>query len=98
MRIEEDFTWREVGNRVREWRLAAGMSQSRLAEQTGLTQAGIAAVESGEHDPRLTTLKSIAQALGRSTRELICGDRPDPTPAVARIRVRRLGAATHRLT
>ena len=61
------------------------MSQAMLAIKTGLTQPGIAAVESGSHDPRLSTLQAIAQALGRSTRELVCGYRDKPAPAIGKL-------------
>jgi transcriptional regulator with XRE-family HTH domain len=97
--LKGDFTWREVGDRVRAWRLAAGMSQAVLAIKTGLTQPGIAAVESGSHDPRLSTLQAIARALGRSTRELICGYRGKRTPAMGKlIPMRRIITVDHRRT
>jgi DNA-binding XRE family transcriptional regulator len=92
MREARDFTWEEVGARLRRWRLAAGISQSELASKAGLTQAGLATVEAGGHDPRLTTLRRLARALGRSTRELICGRPEPPAPVVGGIqqRVRRV--------
>jgi transcriptional regulator with XRE-family HTH domain len=98
MSVQKDFTWSEVGNRVRNWRRAAGLTQSELAAEAGLTQAGVAVVEGGAHDPRLATLQRIAQVLGRSTRELICGDQCKPALKVGRIqwRVRRLVESNHR--
>ena len=97
MRVERDFSWEEVGDRIRSWRRAAGLTQSELAVRTRLTQAGIAAVEGGSHEPRLVTLRKIAQVLRRSTRELICGDPPKPAGAVSgmQVRVRRVVESDH---
>jgi transcriptional regulator with XRE-family HTH domain len=73
---------------VREWRLAAGLSQRELAARTKMTQPAIAAVEGGAHDPRLTTLRKIAGALGRSCRQLICGAQAPAPPRVSRVQAR----------
>ena len=98
MRTQQDFTWREVGDRVRAWRLAAGLTQCKLAAKAGLTQAGLATVERGSHEPRLLTLQRIARALGRSARELISGHPGIPAPKVARLqrRVRRIVESQNR--
>lgn len=49
--------------RVKEIRVERGLSQSKLAEKTGLGQATISLLESGHHDPNLGTLNKIAAAL-----------------------------------
>lgn len=92
MGVPREFTWQEVGDRVRRWRLAAGLTQRTLAAKTGLTQAGLAVVEGGMHEPRLSTLRKIGDALGRSTRELICGEQAEPAAKVGRMerRVRQV--------
>ncbi|MGC2607274.1 MAG: helix-turn-helix transcriptional regulator [Silvibacterium sp.] len=89
--MERDFTWRELGERIRQRRSAANMSQQALADVAGLTQNAIFRLEAGETNPQLTTLQSIAHALGCSVRELLCG-LPDIEPRmVGRLgRVRRL--------
>lgn len=42
------------------------LSQRELAERTGITQADISRMESGEANPTLDTLKRIAEGLGMS--------------------------------
>jgi transcriptional regulator with XRE-family HTH domain len=86
--MQKDFNWEEVGSRVRRWRLDAGLTQRQLAALAGLTQPGLAAIERGGNDPRLSTLNRIAQALGRSTRELVCGEQARPSEKVSKVQNR----------
>jgi transcriptional regulator with XRE-family HTH domain len=44
-------------------RKALGITQSQLAEKSGTTQQQIARIENGVVDPRLSTLRRIANAL-----------------------------------
>jgi len=74
MENDQDFSWQELGHRVRDWRMRAGMSQKQLAEAAALTPAGLFRIEAGNTNPQLETLRRIAAALGRSVRELFCGD------------------------
>lgn len=52
-----------LGMRVRELRLAAGLSQSALARLVGTSQPNIARLEAGGGMPKLETLDRIATAL-----------------------------------
>lgn len=54
----------EVGERVREAREAAGLSQRDLAARMGTSQAAIARLEAGGVGATLTTLQRVAAALG----------------------------------
>lgn len=47
-------------------REASGVTQSELANRAGTSRATIAQIESGQGDPRLSTLGGIADALGVS--------------------------------
>ena len=76
-----DFTWREVGERVRNRRVALHVSQDALAVAAGLTQNGVFKVEAGETNPQLSTLQGIARALDCSVRDLIVGI-PEGDPAL----------------
>jgi len=60
-----------VGKRVRQERLLAGISQSELADVTGIHRPNIARIESGKHTPALPTLQRVADALGVSVTSLI---------------------------
>lgn len=48
---------------LRELRLAAGLSQSQLAELTETSQPRIARLEAGREEPGLSTLRKLARAL-----------------------------------
>jgi ribosome-binding protein aMBF1 (putative translation factor) len=54
----------EVGDRVREAREAAGLSQRELARRMGTSQAAVDRLEAGGVGATLTTLQRVASALG----------------------------------
>ena len=53
----------DVGHRIREIRAAQGLSLEQLARLTGISAPALSLIETGKRDPRLTTLKRIADAL-----------------------------------
>lgn len=53
-----------VGERVREAREAAGLTQRDLAARMGTSQAAVARLEAGGTGATLTTLHRVATALG----------------------------------
>lgn len=54
-----------LGAQLRRHRVAAALTQERLAEKAGISPAGVAALESGRRrSPRLTTVSLLADALG----------------------------------
>ncbi|MFD7994562.1 helix-turn-helix domain-containing protein [Streptomyces mexicanus] len=55
---------RRVGDRLREQRRAAGLSQQALAERVGLDKQAISKIENAHQSPRLDTLWRLAGALG----------------------------------
>ncbi|MFW9908135.1 MAG: CBS domain-containing protein [Candidatus Thorarchaeota archaeon] len=58
---------------LRRLRLEAGVSQSDLADEIGVSQAYIARVEKGTLDPKLSIVESIIRYLG-GTRGTVCSD------------------------
>ncbi|MCB0998195.1 MAG: AAA family ATPase [Acidimicrobiales bacterium] len=53
------------GASLRRLRIAAGLTQERLAERSGISAAGVAALEAGRRNsPRLTTVGLLCDALG----------------------------------
>ncbi|MGE8461618.1 MAG: helix-turn-helix domain-containing protein [Pseudomonas capeferrum] len=60
-----------VSLNVRRLRNAAGMSQSALAERSGVSRRMLVAIEAGEKNVSLTTLDLIAEALGVAFSTLI---------------------------
>ena len=66
-----------VGFRVRERRLAAGLTQAQLAAKCGLHRTFVGSVERGERNVALLSLRRIATALRVTPAELLA----DPGPA-----------------
>jgi len=64
-----------IAKKIIHYRKLKGITQEALSELTGLNVRTIQRIESGEVDPRLYTLKSIAEALSVSLEELL----PEPT-------------------
>lgn len=59
------------GQVVRELREEAGLSQERLSYLAKLSRNHVGQVERGENSPTLDAVATLADALGRPTRELI---------------------------
>ncbi len=53
----------DVGYRIRETRAAQGLRLEQMARLTGISAPALSLIETGKRDPRLTTLKRIADAL-----------------------------------
>ena len=64
-----------IGDRIREMRLAAGMSQNKLAEALYLDKCTISAYETGKIDIKSSILKELAVALCCSASYLLEGDK-----------------------
>jgi transcriptional regulator with XRE-family HTH domain len=73
-----DFSWHEVGERIRDMRLARGISQAQLAKAAKLSAPGLFAIEKGGSNPQLSSLQSIVKVLGCSVRTLITGQQEEP--------------------
>jgi len=52
-----------TGNLIRNLRKEAGLTQRKLAELAGVSQAHIAKIEQGKVDPRLSTINKIMEVL-----------------------------------
>jgi transcriptional regulator with XRE-family HTH domain len=87
-----DFSWVEIGRRIRDWRLARGWSQQQLANAAGMSQSGIVHLEKGDTNPQLDTLREISAALGKTLRELMLGSIPElgNTPSALQQRIYRI--------
>lgn len=62
---------RHFGNRLREARLAAGLSQSELEELSGIPKARLSRYENGHVEPSIQTLARLARALNVSEASLL---------------------------
>jgi transcriptional regulator with XRE-family HTH domain len=64
--------------RLREVRERKLLTQQELADRSGLTQTTISAIEVGKHEPRISTIRRLAAALGVEPEELVVGQEPAP--------------------
>ena len=53
-----------IVNRVKQYRKAARMTQSQLAERAGISRQTISDIETGKHDPTISVALLLARALG----------------------------------
>ena len=62
------------GNRIRQLRKAAGLTQEQLADRTGFAQDRISNYENGRRPLRLAEMRVIARELGCSPADLLADD------------------------
>lgn len=60
-----------IAKNLRHRRVASRFSKVQLAERTGLSRQIIYLMERGTHEPKIGTLKSLADALECSVEDLI---------------------------
>jgi transcriptional regulator with XRE-family HTH domain len=53
----------KVAARVKQLRERRGLTQEALAARAGISRAYLARIETGRHEPTLTTLERLAKAL-----------------------------------
>ena len=63
-----------IGERLRKQRTRRALTQAELAERSGVTTATVARIERDEIEPRMTTLRKLAEALGVEPAELVGND------------------------
>lgn len=63
----------EFGQRIRQMRLAMGLSQEQLAEATGLHRTYVGSLERGERNVALLNILALAKGLKTDPGELVRG-------------------------
>ncbi len=66
---------KHFGNRLREARLDAGLSQSELEDLSGIPKARLSRYENGHVEPSIQTLARLARALNVSEASLLSDQR-----------------------
>ncbi len=66
---------RQFAFRLREVRLAQGLSQEALADRADLHRTYVGSVERGERNVSLVNVERLAKALNLTVCELLCGAR-----------------------
>jgi transcriptional regulator with XRE-family HTH domain len=57
--------WQDaLGGQLRRYRQQRQLSQRGLARELGLPHSTVTRLEAGEHEPRVSTLRRIAEVLG----------------------------------
>lgn len=64
---------KRFADRLREARVARGMTQEQLGFALGITKSSVSAWENGRETPSFRLLPVLRRELGRSLDELICG-------------------------
>jgi len=62
---------KKVGSRIRQLRLQQGWSQDVFADISGIHRAQVGAIERGEMNVTLKTLKTVADALKVKVKDLV---------------------------
>ncbi|MGC5584035.1 helix-turn-helix domain-containing protein [Ornithinimicrobium sp. W1679] len=71
-----------LGRRVRHHRREAGLTLAALAERTGLSASALSLIENGRREARVSTLTTLARALGVQTDQLLAGAPPSRRAAL----------------
>lgn len=61
----------EIGKRIKNYRLKAGLSQAGLAEIAGIQPNTLARLERGEHRISNTTIEKLAKALNVTATDIL---------------------------
>ncbi|MGW3321175.1 helix-turn-helix transcriptional regulator [Streptomyces virginiae] len=61
----------ELGNRIRDARLQADLTQEKLAELAGVDRTTVQNAESGKVDPKFSLLLRLARAMHLPARDLM---------------------------
>ena len=69
--------------KLREWRLAKVMTQAELSRLSGVTEATISRIESGQHEARISTVRKLAAALEIEPQALVVGPSGEQGKAAA---------------
>lgn len=62
---------KKLGENLKEIRLEKGVTQTSVAKALGVDRSFVSNIENGKTNPTLSTITSIAKALGVSTKELL---------------------------
>jgi len=63
-----------IGERIRQMRTAAGMTQQQVASAAGIGRVTLVRLERGAQSPRYQTLVAVSQALGQPLAELLLAE------------------------
>jgi transcriptional regulator with XRE-family HTH domain len=86
---------RPFGETVLVWRLTRGMTQAQLAHAARIPRPNLSAIERGDREVTLRTLRSLALALDVRPGALVDGEMPAAgAPPLTRTQMERIAQAT----
>ena len=62
---------KKLGENLKKIRTNKNITQTELAEKLGVDKSFVSNLENGKNNPTLSTIASLAQALGVTTKEII---------------------------
>lgn len=68
--MDREVLLKKTADRIRNFRIAKGLTQEALAHRIGRDQQAIQRLESARTNPTLTFLQEVADALGVNIRDL----------------------------
>lgn len=71
-----------LGRRIRERRIARGLTLEQLAAQVDRAASQVSAIENGKREPRLPLLRALAQVLGVTVDDLLRDEAPTERAAL----------------
>ena len=90
------WSMRPFGETVLAWRLTRGMTQAQLARAAKLPRPNLSAIERGDREVTLRTLRALALALDVRPGALVDGETPGAGPPLTRTQMERIAnAAAH---
>jgi transcriptional regulator with XRE-family HTH domain len=93
VRIEQAEVVRRFAGRLREVRLARGMTQVQLADRASVTPTYIGKLEGGRVAPGIDLVDRLSRALGTTLADLLPESAPPDPVAVLREQAARLSEA-----
>lgn len=73
---------RTLGQRIKHFRVSAGLTLEALGATVGLTSSALSLIENGKREPKLSTLGDIASACGINVTDLLTGEPPNARAAL----------------
>ena len=67
----------EIGNRIREARVARGLTQNQFAEKSNISSSYLSGIENGNREPKMHILYSICKGNDISADELLFGPKEE---------------------
>lgn len=71
MGINEDLLYQRIGERIREWRCEAKLTQGQLADAVGVLRTSITNIEAGRQKAPLHVLYELCAVLGTEVVDLL---------------------------